>query len=63
MTAVTFKKWFKGDSLIYITPESVIVMESVSCHSKQCDKPPGTNCGKTDTMAWLSSGNIPHTAT
>lgn len=58
---MTSKKWFKEDFLPYIAPESVIVMDSVSNHSKQ-DKPPSTDSRKADIVAWLSSKNILRTA-
>lgn len=58
MDAVVFKDWFVQKLIPNIPPNSVIVMDNTSYHSKELDKPPTSSTLKADMQEWLVKRNI-----
>ncbi|XP_043201307.1 uncharacterized protein LOC122370105 [Amphibalanus amphitrite] len=58
MNSEYFEEWFS--SLIkQLQPNSVIVMDNASYHSRQLDKPPTAASKKEDLKAWLFHNDVP----
>lgn len=58
MTAVLFEKWFTEQLLPNIPPNSVIVMDNASYHSRILNKIPNNNTKKEDILKFMRSKNM-----
>lgn len=58
MTAVLFEKWFDEQLLPNIPPNSVIVMDNASYHSRILNKVPNNKTKKEDIIKFMRSKNI-----
>lgn len=57
MNADVYEKWFK-DILIRLEPNSVIVLDNASYHSRKQNKAPSTSTRKDEIKKWLRSNAI-----
>lgn len=59
MNSVVFENWFFNELLPAIPPNSTIVMDNASYHSRKKDKAPTSSSLKEDMKKWLKTRNIP----
>ncbi|XP_034194575.1 uncharacterized protein LOC117610854 [Osmia lignaria lignaria] len=59
MNADNFERWIQEKVLPNIPENTVIVMDNVSYHSVQINKPPTKYATKTAMLNWLIKNNIP----
>ena len=59
MDAEVFEKWFLETLLPNLDPESVIIMDNASYHSRVIDKAPTTASRKAVILQWLIDHQIP----
>lgn len=57
MNGDVYEKWFK-ETLSRLDPNSVIVLDNASYHSRKKNKAPSTATKKEDIKIWLRSNNI-----
>ena len=57
-TAELFEEWFQNCLLPNIPPNSVIVMDNVSYHSRQLQKIPGSNNTKLEIQNFMAANDI-----
>ncbi|XP_055904959.1 uncharacterized protein LOC129940597 [Eupeodes corollae] len=57
MNADVYEKWFK-ETLTCLDPNSVIVLDNASYHSRKKNKAPTTATKKNDIKIWLRSNDI-----
>lgn len=58
MTGEKFEKWFSDILLPKLPPNSVIVMDNASYHSRQSNRAPTSNSRKEAMRIWLTEHNI-----
>ncbi|XP_063390348.1 uncharacterized protein LOC134675930 [Cydia fagiglandana] len=57
MTANLYEKWFQEQLLPNLPPNSVIVLDNASYHSRQAEKIPNTSSRKADIITFLQERN------
>lgn len=60
MNHTCFRSWFQTQLLPNIPPQSLIVLDNASYHSKILNKAPTSSSKKCDIINWLTEHNIPH---
>lgn len=58
MTSTLFEEWFTNKLLPNISPNSVIVMDNASYHSRQLNKIPNLSTKKADILSFMRSKNL-----
>lgn len=58
MDSQRFENWFQNNLLPNLEPETVIVMDNASYHSRKLEKIPNTKSLKEDIKQWLREKNI-----
>ena len=59
MTGEHFEEWFSDNLLPNVPPNSLIVMDNASYHTRRCEDVPTKSWTKTRTIEWLNKKNIP----
>ena len=60
MTGEHFEEWFRDKLLPNIPPNSLIVMDNASYHSRRCEELPVKNWTKKRMIEWLDEKGIPY---